>query len=137
MHRRDLLKLTLAAPFVALSPSAALAYRAVEYAPGVLADAWSGRLPVIANYNASWSMTCQIKRAIIAQLKADNPDYLEGLAFVDIDWDTYGRSQMAERLMVERRSTLLSFKGETETGRLVADTNPDRIRRFLDDALAA
>ncbi len=137
MDRREFAKLALAAPVAFLAPDAALAYRAVEYAPGVLAQAWSGNMPVVVNYNASWSMTCQIKRAIIAQLKSENPAYLQGLLFVDIDWDTYGRSQLAERMMVERRSTLVAFKGETEVGRLVAETNPDRIRMFLDDALAA
>ena len=137
MLRRHFLQLTAVAPVVGFLPGTAHAYQGLDYAPCVLGDMWKGSKPVIANYTASWSLTCQIKRQIISDLKTDTPTYCDNLVFIGIDWDTYGTSQMAERMNVERRSTLIAFQGETEVARIVAETNPAEIRAFLDTAVRA
>ncbi|MNL86889.1 hypothetical protein D3C87_2158000 [compost metagenome] len=49
-----------------------------------------------------------------------------------IDWDTYGNSELARNMAIPRRSTLVLMRGETELGRLVAETRKDRIGALLD-----
>jgi len=46
-----------------------------------------------------------------------------------VDFDTEKTVQAA--LKVTSRSTLIAFKGETELGRSVGDTNPDSIAALL------
>ncbi len=57
--------------------------------------------------------------------------------FIDVDWDTYGNSVMADRLKIPRRSTLVAMKGKKEIGRIVADTSKRNIKTLVDAALDA
>lgn len=132
MHRRRFL-LSCAATLV---PPAVLAYPSKPFSPSVWRDLRETDQVVILNYRATWSMTCQIKSDLIAEAIADNPAYGR-LIFVDVDWDTFGHSQMTERLRVKRRSTLLVMKNGTEIARLVNAPYARQVRGLLDTALAA
>jgi len=132
MHRRRFL-LSCAATLV---PPAVLAYPSEPFSPSVWRDLRETDQVVILNYRATWSMTCQIKSDLIAEAIADNPAYGR-LIFVDVDWDTFGHSQMTERLRVKRRSTLLVMKNGTEIARLVNAPYARQVRGLLDTALAA
>mmetsp|Transcript_6976 Transcript_6976/g.11202 ORF Transcript_6976/g.11202 Transcript_6976/m.11202 type:complete len:132 (+) Transcript_6976:959-1354(+) len=131
MHRRTFI--LSAAAFV---PTLTSAYPAQVFSPAT----WNGLKDtgevVILNYRASWSLTCQIKAELIAEALAANPAYGR-LTFVDVDWDTFGRSQMTERLKVTRRSTLLVMKNGSEVTRLVNEPYERKVRALLDAALAA
>ena len=132
MHRRSFL-LSCAATLV---PSVILAYPSEPFSPSVWRDLRETDQVVILNYRATWSMTCQIKSDLIAEAIAENPAYGR-LTFVDVDWDTFGHSQMTERLKVKRRSTLLVMKNGTEIARLVNEPYARQVRGLLDTALAA
>lgn len=137
-NRRNFIAMAMVAPLWGLQVSpAAAAYAAQDYRPGKLRDLRDNGQPVIVNYWASWSITCQIKRDIISDLKRDDPRYLSGLTFLDVNWDTYGRSVMAQRMKVERRSTLIALRGNDEIARIVAETDPRAVKGFLDTALSA
>ncbi|WP_299619472.1 thioredoxin family protein [uncultured Tateyamaria sp.] len=131
MHRRTFI--LSAAAFV---PTLVGAYPAETFSPAT----WNGLKDtgqtVILNYRASWSLTCQIKADLIAEALADTPAYGQ-LTFVDVDWDTFGHSQMTERLKVTRRSTLLVMKNGSEVARLVNEPYDRKVRALLDAALAA
>jgi len=131
MHRRMFLLST-----VACLPAMAFAYPAEVFSPAVWDDLKQTDQTVILNYRASWSLTCQIKADLIAEALADNPAYGQ-LIFVDVDWDTFGQSQMTQRLRVQRRSTLLVMKNGKEVARLVNEPYARRVRALLDTALAA
>ena len=133
MNRRLFLTSFAATTATALGP--ALAYPAVDYAPETWPGLRDSGQTVILNWRASWSLTCQIKHDLIADLLEQNPAYGQ-LTFVDVDWDTFGPSQMAERLKVERRSTLIALQGPREIARLVNEPYAHSLRRFLDAALA-
>lgn len=90
---------------------------------------------VILNYRAKWSLTCQTKLELIAKLISENPAY-GALTFVDVDWDTFGRSQMTQRLKITRRSTLVVMKQGKEITRIVNEPYERNMRAFLDAALA-
>lgn len=132
MHRRTFL---LSASALAY-PAVAMAYPAQTYSPAVWRDLRETDQTVVLNFRASWSLTCQIKADLIAEALADNPAY-NNLVFLDVDWDTFGPSQMTQRLKVERRSTLLVMKNGTEVARLVNEPHARKVRALLDAALAA
>ena len=113
-----------------------MAYPAQTYSPAVWRDLRETDQTVVLNFRASWSLTCQIKADLIAEALADNPAY-NNLVFLDVDWDTFGPSQMTQRLKVERRSTLLVMKNGTEVARLVNEPHARKVRALLDAALAA
>lgn len=132
MHRRMFLLSTVAA----MMPAVAMAYTAVPFTPAVWRDLRDSNRVVILNYRASWSLTCQIKADLIAEALAENPAYGQ-LMFVDVDWDTFGQSQMTQRLKVTRRSTLLVMKNGKEIARLENAPFARDVRALLDTALAA
>ncbi|MEL6809034.1 MAG: thioredoxin family protein [Pseudomonadota bacterium] len=132
MHRRTFLASSVAA---LIAPSA-FAYPAETFSPAIWSALRETDQVVILNYRASWSLTCQIKAELIAEAIAENPAYGQ-LTFIDVDWDTFGQSQMTERLKVERRSTLLVMKNGEEQARLVNEPYARQVRALLDTALAA
>ncbi len=119
-----------------LLPGFASAYPAVPYVEATWPDLRDTTDKIILNWRASWSLTCQIKEELITDLIAQNPEY-DQLTFVDVDWDTFGPSVWAQRLKVQRRSTLIAVRGKNEIGRIVNEPFERSIKRFLDAALAA
>ncbi len=134
MQRRHFLSLGAAA--LVLPTDARAAYEATRYEWGMRADLRQSGQTVIYNFRSNWSLTCQIKEEILAELKSENPAY-RSLTFVDVDYDTYGPSQWVERMQVRRRSTLVAFKGEAEIARIENEPQKERIQTLLDAALAA
>ncbi|WP_415922310.1 thioredoxin family protein [Tateyamaria sp. SN6-1] len=132
MHRRTLL-LTAAA---AALPLPAAAYPAEMFTPALWRETREQDRAIIFNYRATWSLTCQIKARLIAEALDDTPAY-QSLTFVDVDWDTFGQSQLTQRLKVKRRSTLLVMKRGKEIARLENEPYARRVRAFLDTALTA
>lgn len=134
MYRRTFLT-TLGTSLVL--PHLANAYAPLAYGPATWRDVLAGSDRVIANFRAEWSLTCQMKETVLRDLIRQNSDY-RALTFVDVDWDTFGRSEWVQRrLKVERRSTLIAFKGKREIARLVNEPTERAIRNFLDAAVSA
>lgn len=132
MHRRTFLLSSVAA----MVPSLTLAYPADVFSPAIWRELRGSDQVFILNYRASWSLTCQIKAELIAEALAENPAYQQ-LMFVDVDWDTFGHSQLTERFKVTRRSTLLVMKNGKEVARLENAPYARQVRALLDTALAA
>ncbi len=134
MQRRQFMSLGAAALVV---PSGArAAYEATEYEWGMRADLRDTDKTVIYNFRSSWSLTCQIKEDLLAELKSENHAYRD-LLFVDVDYDIYGPSQWVERLGVRRRSTLVAMRAGDEIARVENEPDKARLQRLLDAALAA
>ena len=126
-----------AAAGVTLALPAVLRAAPVEFKPGVVNDALAAGQTVFLDFKASWCTTCAAQEKVLTKLKAANPAYESNITFVNVDWDTYGRSTFAQRLNIPRRSTLVVLKGDSEIGRLVAETREERIKALLDAALNA
>lgn len=133
MKRRDFI---WAAGATLILP-AALGAAPVDYKPGVVGDALAAGKTVFLDFKASWCTTCAAQEKVLTKLKAANPEYEANITFVNVDWDTYGRSTFSQRLNIPRRSTLVVLKGDGEIGRLVAETREDKIKALLDAALNA
>ena len=132
MKRRDLI---LSASAALALPISAQAYSPVVYAPSDWRSLRDEGKAVVLNFRASWSLTCQIKADILAELVATDPLY-QSLTFMEVDWDTFGPSEWTKRLKVTRRSTLVAMRGRKEIARVENEPYATSIKRFLDGALA-
>ena len=131
MQRRNFIAGLAATPFVT---TRAMAYSAEAYTPARWDELRQLDNPVVLNFRASWSLTCQIKADILAQLMQEEPRY-RALPFVEVDWDTFGPSRLTTRLKVKRRSTLVGMRAGREVTRLENLPYERNIRAFLDTML--
>lgn len=134
MLRRDFL--ILSAATAATLPLAAHA-APINYTPGMLQERLNAGETVFLDFKASWCGTCRAQESVLNDLKSANPAYEANITFINVDWDTYGKSQMASRMRIPRRSTLVVLKGDKELGRIVADTRKAKIQELMDTALNA
>lgn len=134
MNRRTLI---LSGAATLVMPTAPALASAVNYVPGLLKKHQAAGDTVFLDFTASWCGTCRAQGRVLESLKAENPAYDQNIVFIDVDWDTYGNSVMADRLKIPRRSTLVVMKGKKEIGRIVADTSKRNIKKLVDAALGA
>lgn len=109
----------------------------LDYTPGLTKKHLDAGDTVFLDFKADWCGTCRAQERVLTKLKKENGAYEQNITFINVDWDTYGSSQMAERLKIPRRSTLVVLKGNTEVGRIVADTSERNIKKLMDAALSA
>ena len=115
MNRRDFLMTSSC--FLA-TPSVALAAQA--YAPGLVKQLLSEGKTVFVDYTTEWCTTCAAQKRTLARLLKENPAYGQMIEFVTIDYDQFGRGELAKEL-----------------GRIVAGTSSKQIKALLDTALSA
>lgn len=135
MKRRDFLLSAASLPLLAAIPTAAFA--AQDYTDGLVKQLLAEGKTVFVDYKASWCTTCAAQERVINALRAENPAYNEAIAFVNVDWDEFGRAPISTDYKIPRRSTLLVLKGDQELGRIVAGTSPEDIQALMDTALSA
>lgn len=132
--RRDVMIGAAAATLTSALPASAAV---LDYTPGLLKERLNAGDTVFLDFTASWCGTCRAQGRVLTNLKQANPAYDKNITFIDVDWDTYGTSDMAGRLKIPRRSTLVVLKGKKEIGRIVADTSERNIKKLMDAALGA
>lgn len=139
MDRRTFLTATLAATTLpaATLPGLARAGTTLSYSPAALDKALKNGETVFLDFKASWCTTCAAQERVINALLNENPAYGQKITFMNVDWDTYRRSEIVQRLNIPRRSTLVVLKGNRELGRLVAQTSRRQIKALMDIALNA
>ncbi|MDP4021865.1 thioredoxin family protein [Methylobacterium sp. NEAU 140] len=128
--RRTLLALALAG----LAAAAAVPARAGEVAPftpeAFEAAQKAGR-PILVEVSAPWCPICRTQKPILAKLAAE-PRFKD-LLILDIDFDS--QKALLRSLNVRMQSTLIAFKGATETGRSVGETQPEWIEGLVEKTL--
>lgn len=133
MKRRTFLATLAATP---LLPRLALA-APLDYKPGLINERIDAGETVFLDYKASWCTTCAAQERVLDALKAENPAYEAKITFINIDWDTWARTEVVSSLNVPRRSTLIAIGPDRrEIGRIVAGTGRDEIKALMDAALA-
>lgn len=109
----------------------------LPYAPGVINQRLDAGETILVDFFAPWCGTCIVQHRVIDKLKAENPAYEQKITFIEVDWDTWKRSELTAALKVPRRSTLIAIGPDRrEIGRIVAGTSRDDIKALLDAALA-
>ncbi|MCH2094404.1 MAG: thioredoxin family protein [Rhodobacteraceae bacterium] len=121
---------------VALGPTGVLA-DPIEYMPGLVQKHLDAGDTVFIEFGTTWCSTCNAQRRVLAELKAETPAYEQKVVFISVDWDQHSGSDLARRLKIPRRSTLVVLSGEQELGRIVAQTSKKKIQALMDAALSA
>ena len=128
---------TFLASAAALVAMPSLSQAALHYKPGMVKQLLGEGKTVFIDYTTEWCTTCAAQKRTLAALLGDNAAYAEHITFVTIDYDIYGRAELAMELNIPRRSTLVALHGDQELGRIVAGTGRQQIQELLDVALAA
>lgn len=131
MNRRTVI---LAAAAMAMSPVLAQA-QTIDYTPGAAESQIAAGETVFIDFAADWCSTCRSQERTINALRSANPAYDAAMTFYRVDWDVYGRGELASNLNIPRRSTLVLFRDGQEVGRIVAGTREAEIRALLDAGL--
>lgn len=101
--------------------------RAIPFTQAAFDAARAAGKPILVEVYAPWCPVCRAQQAplIAAQNDPANAD----LVLFRIDFDSQRAEQRA--LRVTRQSTLIAFRGNRETGRLLGDTNRAAIARLV------
>ena len=116
--------------FFLLSMASAHALEVAPYTPEALAQAEQGDKAYTLHFHADWCPVCRAQTKVINGLKSDKS--LNVTVFV-VNYDK--EKPLRSHYKVRTQSTLIAFKGKTETGRLAGETDVERIREILSSPL--
>lgn len=129
LSRRTVFFAAAAASLTAAAPAFGAGPR--PFNDAAFAEAQKAGKPIFVAIHASWCPICKAQTPILAELMAD-PKFKD-LAYFTIDFDT--QKDLVRRFGARMQSTLISFKGATEQGRSVGDTNRQSIATLLNKVL--
>jgi thioredoxin 1 len=115
--------------FAVADRAAALEKKAYD-AAAVASDMVAGK-SVVIHVTAPWCSTCTAQKSAIETFK-DDPA-LKDVVLYELDYDNGGAA--LKDLNVRSQSTLIAYKGETETGRSAGDTSAKGIETLMKSAL--
>ena len=113
------------------STGAALAGEKLRYTQAAFTAAQAAGKPILVDITASWCPICKAQAPIIARL-SQQPEH-QNLVIFEVDFDT--QKDVVRGFNARMQSTLVTYKGKSETGRSVGSTNPDAIATLLKKTL--
>jgi thioredoxin 1 len=124
----------LIAGFLAiLTPAVALAAEPQPFDAKAFSDAQAAAKPILVQIDASWCPICAKQRPILAELER-TPEFSELVVF-NIDFDS--QKELVRQFGANMQSTLIVFRGAVEKGRTSGETDPARIKAFLEKSNSA
>jgi hypothetical protein len=132
MNRRDLMIMGGATLLLAGRAGATN----IDYTPGLVQQRLAAGETLFVDFFAPWCGTCRTQERHVEALRAQNPAYDSAMSFIRVDWDTYGRGELAHSLEIPRRTTLVVLRGDAELGRIVAGTSRSAIQSLMDLGLS-
>jgi thiol-disulfide isomerase/thioredoxin len=116
---------------MAFSAGAALAFDEKPFSQATFEAAQGSGKPVLVDVYAPWCPVCKAQQAVLGGLKQD-AKYAD-LTVLKVDFDN--QPDVLKSLNVRQQSTLIAFKGKTETGRSAGDTNQASIEALIATAM--
>lgn len=101
------------------------------YTPAAFEAAQKAGKPILVHITAPWCTTCAAQRPILAKLEAE-PKFKD-LQVFDVDFDS--RKDVVKQFRATMQSTLITYRGATETGRSTGETKPAALSALLDKAI--
>jgi len=129
LSRRSVLFTAVAASTALVAPAYATETKAFD--PASFDAAQKAGKPILVAIHASWCPTCKAQKPILSDLMAE-PKFKDLIYFV-VDFDT--QKDAVRFFGAQMQSTLIAFKGATETGRSVGDTERSSIAALLNKTL--
>lgn len=114
-----------------LGVGAAAAAEWTDYTLEDFAAAQASGETILVDVTADWCPTCRAQQPILDELRTE--ESLEDIRFIHVDFDIHKDFLHAHN--VPRQSTILIFDGEAEVGRSVAETDRERLRSFVFEAV--
>lgn len=124
MNRRQFATFAVATTLIAaISAPPAMAANRKLFSGEAFSAAQKQNARILVDISATWCPTCRAQEPIVDELmdQAGN----ENVVIFDVDFDT--QKDVVRYFNARMQSTLIAFRGPTETGRSVGDTNPDSI----------
>ncbi len=128
LTRRKVMGLVALAVF---APTPVYARESVPFTRAAFEAAQKDGKSILIEISASWCPTCRAQKPIIEGL-LDSAKFKDMVAF-RIDFDD--QADEVRAMGAQTQSTLITFKGITEAGRSVGDTNPASIEELLGRAI--
>jgi thiol-disulfide isomerase/thioredoxin len=129
ISRRHVIAASILGSSLLVAP--ALAAEKIDYTATAFDAAQRAGKSILVEIHATWCPTCKAQAPILATLEKDSK--FKDLLVVHVDFDS--QKDAVRRFGARMQSTLITFKGGKETGRSVADTNPDSIATLLGKAI--
>ncbi|MCJ2136598.1 thioredoxin family protein [Methylobacterium sp. J-026] len=129
--RRHVVALASLALLLTAGPGPSRAGETIPFSESAFAAAQQSGRPILVEVSAPWCPICKTQKPILAKLSAD-PRFKD-LQIFDIDFDS--QKAMLKRLDVRMQSTLIAYKGATEVGRSVGETQPEWIEGLVEKTL--
>ena len=130
LDRRYFISAAALAAAFAFSPLAA-AMSPTAYSQKAFAAAQAAGKPILLHITAPWCPTCKAQKPILGKLETE-PKF-KNLVVLNIDFDS--QKALLRKLHVVQQSTLIAYKGKTEVGRSVGDTNAASIAALVGKTL--
>ncbi|HEY8248287.1 MAG TPA: thioredoxin family protein [Hyphomicrobium sp.] len=93
--------------------------------------AQSSGKPLLIDVYAPWCPVCKAQQTVLSGLKQDAK--YDDLTVLKVDFDH--QPDVLKSFNVRKQSTLIAFKGKTETGRSTGDTNKASIEALIKTAM--
>ena len=106
---------------------AAQALEVKPYANATFKAAQAAGAPTVIHVHAPWCPTCKAQDAVLEKIK-DKPALKDVVVF-RVDFDT--QMDAVRTFKASSQSTLIAFKGKTETGRSVGATKSSAIEALV------
>jgi len=129
LSRRSFVLAAIAANAAPIALASAAETRTFD--SGSFTAAQNARKPILVAIHASWCPTCAAQRPILSEVMAQ-PKFKDLVYFV-VDFDS--QKDAVKFFGARVQSTLIAFKGTTETGRSVGDTERSSIAALLNKTL--
>lgn len=134
MQRRDFLLLSAA---ISLAAPMAMAATANIYSPELVASELAVGKTVVLDFTASWCISCQSQGRAIQALRDANPAYDKTITVVDLDWDTYKKTDIAKQYGVTDRGSLVFLRGDKVIAQTYSHSSKADLKALFDQAAAA
>ena len=129
LSRRSIVLAAVAVSAALAAPT--LAIETKTFDASSFAAAQKAGKPILVAIHASWCPTCRAQKPILSGLMA-KPEF-KNLVYFVVDFDS--QKDAVKYFGARTQSTLIAFKGETETGRSVGDTARSSITALLNKTL--
>ena len=134
MQRRDFLLLSAA---ISLAAPMAMAAPVNIYSPELVASELAAGKTVVLDFTASWCISCLSQGRAIQALRDANPAYDKTITVVDLDWDTYKRTDIANKYGITNRGSLVFLRGDKVIAQTYSHSAKADLKVLFDQAAAA